>query len=95
MSKPLPVNDPAYWMLERGLDETNGTGTWVTPKRIHMDGCYICEDPEFALMGLPLCKPCTVVIDGVECGEHVPADDEVCTLGHNAHETKGQSYEDQ
>jgi hypothetical protein len=30
----------------------------TTVPTVHQDGCYICEDPEFAEMGLPLCKPC-------------------------------------
>lgn len=42
-------SDPAFWML---LD-----GRASTPV-VHLDGCYICEDPEFAAMGLPLCSPC-------------------------------------
>jgi len=37
-----------------------------------MDGCYICQDPEFALMGMPLCRKCPA------CGGHVQADDTVC-----------------
>ena len=41
--------DPAFWML---LD-----GHTSTPV-VHRDGCYICEDAEFAQMGLPLCRPC-------------------------------------
>lgn len=89
MSVPLKSSDPAYWMLVRGVQESTGavpdTG-WVTPKTIHKDGCYICEDPEFALMGLPLCKPCPVVVDGVVCGAHVPADDEDCDEGHSVHQ---------
>jgi hypothetical protein len=39
--------------------------------------CYICNDPEFAQMGLPLCTACP------ECGAHVPADDCVCDNGHD------------
>lgn len=62
-STQMQTGDPAYWMLSSGP---------VTPKTIHRDGCYICEDPEFAQMGLPLCKPCP------SCGGHVPADDVVC-----------------
>lgn len=86
---PLPLNDPAYWMLQRGIDEYEGrrpnTG-WVTEKTIHSDNCYICRDPEFALMGLPLCKPCPVLVDGVQCGAHLPADDCVCDEGHDVDE---------
>lgn len=42
-------SDPAFWML---LD-----GHQSTPVVYH-EGCYICEDPEFAAMGMPLCRPC-------------------------------------
>lgn len=35
-------------------------------------GCYICEDSEFAQIGMPLCQKCC------KCGGHVPADDEKC-----------------
>lgn len=89
MSVPLRSNDPAYWMLQRGIDESSGhrpdTG-WVTEKKIHRAGCYICEDEEFALMGLPLCKPCPMLVDGVECGAHTPADDVICDEGHDIYE---------
>lgn len=39
---------------------------------VHKEGCYICEDPEFAQMGLPLCRRCPW------CKGHVPADDSRC-----------------
>jgi hypothetical protein len=39
---------------------------------IYRAGCYICEDPEFAQMGLPLCQPCK------KCGGHVAADSSEC-----------------
>lgn len=68
MSVPLRPDDPCYWMLERGRKEPSAR----TPKTVHRDGCYICEDPEFSLMGLPLCMPCMV------CGGHVAADEMHC-----------------
>lgn len=99
MSVPLRPDDPAYWMLEKGRAELDGpvgeAEGWVSKTTVYADGCYICEDPEFALMGLPLCYPCAVVIDGVECGAHTPADDVECDEGHDAqewHESKGESY---
>lgn len=55
------INDPAYALL---LDDFTTTPT------VFQDGCYICEDPEFAQMGLPLCYACP------DCSEHVAADDE-------------------
>lgn len=65
MSKPLPPNDPARWMLH---DEFTSTPV------VYRHSCYICRDPEFAQMGLPLCRVCQRCPDG-----HVPADDIVCT----------------
>jgi hypothetical protein len=68
MSVPLKVTDPCYWMLEEGRrDPSKRSKTTV-----HRAGCYICEDPEFALMGLPLCRPCP------KCGGHIAADDSRC-----------------
>lgn len=61
--------DPAFWML---LD-----GHTSTPV-VHRDGCYICEDPEFAQMGLPLCRACPDCIRAGRGLGHVPADDDVC-----------------
>lgn len=102
MSVPLKSDDPAYWMLQRGQNEAwaLATGqisedetTWITKSSVFNGRCYICNDPEFALMGLPLCYPCPVETDGVECGEHVPADDEECDKGHNIrvwHYSKGK-----
>jgi hypothetical protein len=47
---------------------------------VYKVGCYICEDPSFARMGLPLCRPCA------KCGGHVAADDTVCDdCGHDDH----------
>ena len=91
MSQPLKNDDPAYWMLQRGENENwaVATGqlapedaTWVTKTTVYNDRCYICRDPEFALMGLPLCKPCKHEVDGVVCGAHIPADDVECDNGH-------------
>lgn len=81
MSIPLKQDDPAMWMLQKGIAEqrridnheiTADQAEWITPKYIHKNGCYICEDPEFALMGMSLCKPCPL------CGEHWAADDSEC-----------------
>jgi hypothetical protein len=68
MSIPMKPDDPAYWMLERGkIDPSKRSNTTV-----YKAGCYICEDPEFSLMGLPLCQPCS------KCGGHIAADDCIC-----------------
>lgn len=44
---------------------------------IYRESCYICRDPDYAQMGLPLCRACPV------CGGHVPADDSVCENDHD------------
>lgn len=62
MSKPMSSDDPAYFLL-------NGPHSRPT---IFKQGCYICEDIEFALMGLPLCRKCE------HCGGHIAADDVRC-----------------
>lgn len=71
MSIPLKPDDPCYWMLTSPHIKRQ-------EKPIHRDGCYICEDPEFQMMGLPLCYCCE------KCKGHVPADDSVCDdCGHD------------
>lgn len=45
---------------------------YTTTPEAHRRGCYICEDPEFAQMGLPLCRKCPF------CGGHIAADDSRC-----------------
>ena len=75
MNMKINPDDPAYWMLEKGKrEELFGAQhkIWRSETTVYSEGCYICEDPEFALMGLPLCYPCS------KCGGHVPADDCVC-----------------
>lgn len=67
-------NDPAYQLM------LNPNVFSVPDDSIFRDDCYICIDPEFAMMGLPLCKPCLV------CGGHRAADDEICENGHDGYE---------
>lgn len=66
---PLTITlpgDPAYALIANpNIHSTPNTD-------IFRSDCYICLDPEFALMGMPLCKPCEA------CGGHVAADDTVC-----------------
>jgi hypothetical protein len=64
----MRADDPAYWMLEEGLADPSKRST----PTVHSDNCSICRDPEFSLMGLPLCYPCS------KCGGHVAADNSVC-----------------
>jgi hypothetical protein len=63
MSVPLKPDGPCFFMLTDGV-----TSKPVVFKK----GCYICEDPEFALMGLPLYRRCP------KCKGHIAADDTVC-----------------
>ena len=56
-------SDPAYRLLFDGHEST---------PVVYSPTCYICRDPEFAQMGLPLCRKCP------QCGGHVPADDDIC-----------------
>jgi hypothetical protein len=65
-------SDPAYVLLEQGLKDPSARSTTT----VFQQGCYICEDPEFSLMGLPLCYPCS------KCGGHVAADDCTCDICH-------------
>jgi len=81
VSAPLKPNDPAYWMLEEGRRKVE-SGEGIKRSGVYNPNCYICLDPEFALMGLPLCSPCTFTDDGVVCGAHTPADDVECANGH-------------
>jgi len=68
-------DDPAFMLL---MDDGHRTDP---DESIYRDACYICRDPEYALMGLPLCKPCG------KCGGHVAADSIVCDdCGHDAME---------
>jgi hypothetical protein len=66
MSVPMQPDDPAYWMLKDNVTSTPFPG-------LYRDSCYICRDPEFAQMGLPLCYPCPM------CRGHIAADDTVCS----------------
>ena len=72
MSQPMKPSDPAYWLLEEGLSGKRP----LAEVTVFNEHCYICKDPEFQLMGLPLCYPCAI------CGAHVPANDNVCDNGH-------------
>jgi hypothetical protein len=74
----MKSNDPAYWMLEQGRKDPSKRSVQTAPYR---ESCYICNDEEFALIGLPLCYACP------KCGGHVPADDTVCSdCGVDCHE---------
>jgi hypothetical protein len=74
MSEPDEEKEALLDMLRQ--DAVNrflgGDLTALDHSVVHRDGCYICRDPEFAVMGLPLCRKCP------RCAGHIAADDEVC-----------------
>ena len=65
METTMSSDDAAYRMLFDGFES-------VPVKDIYREECYICRDPDYARMGLPLCYKCT------KCGGHVAADDTIC-----------------
>jgi len=69
MAVPMRPDDPAYWML---LDDFTSTPV------VFRAGCYICEDPEFAQMGLPLCRRCPECMRQDRGEGHIAADDDRC-----------------
>lgn len=55
---------------------------YTTSTDVYDPRCYICRDPDFAKMGLPLCRRCPKCVKesgGKELG-HIAADDTVCTV---------------
>jgi hypothetical protein len=69
-SKQMTPEDPAYWMLSDGH---------TTTPTAYKAGCYICEDPEYAQMGMSLCGYCPKCSEKAgEPAGHVPADDTTC-----------------
>jgi hypothetical protein len=58
---------------------------------VHDDKCYICRDPEFAQMGLPLCRRCPECVRQGRDGGHIPADDTECTFC--GYEDRPEDYE--
>lgn len=61
--------DPAAWMLHDGFTST---------PMVFRAGCYICEDPEFARMGLPLCRKCPECVRQGRGPGHIAADETAC-----------------
>jgi hypothetical protein len=64
-------SDPAHFMLFDGH---------TTTPVVDDEDCYICQDPEFAQMGMPLCSFCPGCLRTGERFGHIPADDTVCTV---------------
>lgn len=69
-STQMTPSDPNYGLL---------SDDYITVPVVYRESCYICRDPEYAQMGLPLCRLCSKCSVG-----HVPADDSVCDdCGHD------------
>jgi len=71
-STQMKPSDPAYWMLSDSHTST---------PQVYRAGCYICDDKEFAAMGLPLCRPCPECMrNATNEGQmgHIAADDTKC-----------------
>jgi len=64
----MKQNDPCYFMLLQGRMNPSLRSS----SDVYKKGCYICEDKEYSMMGLPLCRSCK------NCGGHVAADDIIC-----------------
>lgn len=75
-STQMKPSDPAYKLLKDGH---------TTTPTVYDKNCYICTDPEFAQMGMPLCFGCK------KCGAHIAADDgpvcEKCGYDHQEEES--------
>lgn len=72
--------DPAFRLLLDDFTSEHAPGV----QEIGLErGCYICQDPEFAQMGLPLCRKCPECVRQGRGPGHIPADDSVCDeCGH-------------
>lgn len=68
-STQMKPADPAYFLL---------TDNYVSTPKVYREDCYICRDPEYAQMGLPLCTPCPECQKAGHGDGHIPADDEEC-----------------
>lgn len=104
MSEPLKRDDPAFWMLQKGrrleragyTQDVSDSTPWLKDKPVHRDGCYICEDPEFRLMGMPLCKPCPDCEKSSRGKGHIAADDTTCDdCGFDIYEAWQEQQEQQ
>jgi hypothetical protein len=74
MSRPLPPNDPAQILLQ-------DPNVFSTPHPgVYDHHCYICNDREFAQLGMPLCRPCPECRRLQRGQGHIPADDNFCTV---------------
>lgn len=63
-------NDPAFSLLKDDFQ---------SHPKVHREGCYICQDMEYARMGLPLCNPCCAcTLEQKGVAGHIAADDSYC-----------------
>lgn len=62
--------------MERALYNDGYTSSTT----VHDSSCYICNDPDFARMGLPLCRECDKCKEEGRGLGHVPADDVECSV---------------
>ena len=53
---------------------------YTSSTRVYDENCYICRDPDFARMGLPLCRECDDCKENGRGLGHVAADDTECTV---------------
>lgn len=74
---PMPGDDFGQALVHASKIQSTPT--------VYRDGCYICEDPEYSMMGLPLCYKCP------ECSGHIPADDTLCDdCGYDMMDSNGE-----
>lgn len=81
MPGPLPLRPPGTFGPDDPGDAAYHllTDDFTTTPVVHRKGCYICEDPEFGQMGLPLCRPCPQCQRQGAGDGHIPADDDICS----------------
>lgn len=53
---------------------------YTTSTTVYDEDCYICRDPDFARMGLPLCRECDQCKQEGRGLGHVAADDVICSV---------------
>jgi hypothetical protein len=63
-------------LMERALYNDDYTSSTT----VYDETCYICRDPDFARMGLPLCRACDECKKAGRGLGHVAADDVKCTV---------------
>lgn len=86
MSRRMDPSDPSYFLLE---------DDYVSTTTVFSDRCYICCDPEFAQMGLPLCRECPKCKEEGKGLGHIAADDTQCTVcGYDQYADEAEGIDD-